>query len=414
MKSLKDFLRSFLNNSGHYVFLSFLIVKICGFIGSLLIIRLLPENELGVLSIVLSVLTIFLPFTGFGSGQSLMRFGSISSDENEKLKISSYFFFKGILFEIILIILFLGASIFYFNKYEDIFLIFVFCAIRLGGYYFVNHIQAFYRITGKNQTFARINNVVNIGGLLLIFICTYFFKFYGYLIAIAITPYLVLFWLKKDIYLSRKFIPKNYKEMWRYGAFTAATSLISETLFSLDILLLGFLMNETAVANYRVAILIPSNITFLAVSFLQSDFPILSKNYKDKKFLRSYVVNFHKIFLTICAGIFIFFFFFDEYILQFFFGKTYVENGNLLMILLIGFNIGMLTRNLYGNLLPAVGKIEINTWISVASLLILYGISSLLIPTYGVVGMGIAMTSTLLISGFSYMVFFLLYLRKLS
>jgi O-antigen/teichoic acid export membrane protein len=310
--------------------------------------------------------------------------------------------------------LFLGASIFYFNKYEDIFLIFIFCAIRLGGYYFVNHIQAFYRITGKNQTFARINNVVNIGGLLLIFICTYFFKFYGYLIAIAITPYLALFWLKKDIYLSRKFIPANYKEMWRYGSFTAATSLISETLFSLDILLLGFLMNETAVANYRVAILIPSNITFLAVSFLQSDFPILSKNYRNKKFLSSYVVNFHKIFLPICAGIFIFFFLFNEYILQFFFGKMYVENGALLMILLIGFNIGMLTRNLYGNLLPAVGKIEINTWISVASLLILYGISSLLIPTYGVVGMGIAMTCTLLISGFSYMIFFLLYLRKLS
>lgn len=414
MKSLKDFLRGFVNNSGHYVFLSFLIAKICGFIGSLLIIRLLPENEFGVLSIVLSVLTIFTPFTGFGSGQSLMRFGSMSSDEDEKQKISSYFFFKGIFFEMILVIGFLGVSLFYFNKYEDIFLIFVFCAIRLGGFYFVNHIQAFYRITGKNQTFARINNVVNIGGLVLIFILTYFFKFYGYLIAITITPYLSLFWLKKDIYSFRKFIPKNYKEMWRYGVFTAATSLISETLFSLDILLLGFLMNESAVANYRVAILIPSNITFLAVSFLQSDFPILSKNYQNKKFLTSYVINFYKMFLPICAGIFIFFFLFSSYILQFFFGTTYVDNSRLLMILLIGFNIGMLTRNLYGNLLPAVGKIEINTWISLASLIFLVGIAYLLIPAYGIVGMGIAMTSTLLISGFSYMMFFLLYLRKLS
>lgn len=95
MKSLKDFLRSFFNNKGHYVFLSFLIAKVCGFAGSLLIIRLLPENEFGILSIVLSVLAIFLPFTGFGSGQSLMRFGSISSDETQKLQISSYFFSKG-------------------------------------------------------------------------------------------------------------------------------------------------------------------------------------------------------------------------------------------------------------------------------------------------------------------------------
>lgn len=413
MKSLKDFLRSFFNNKGHYVFLSFLIAKVCGFAGSLLIIRLLPENEFGILSIVLSVLAIFLPFTGFGSGQSLMRFGSISSDETQKLKISSYFFFKGIFFEILLIIAFLSVSLFYFDIYEEILNVFIFCAVRLGGYYFVSHIQAFYRITGENQTFARINNVINIGGLLLVFVLTYFFKFYGYLMAIAITPYLSLFWLRKDIYSLKKFVPPNHKEMWRYGIFTAVTSLISEALFSLDILMVGFLMNENAVANYRVAILIPSNITFLAISFLQTDFPILSKNYRNKAFLTSYVKNFHKIFLPICGGIFIFFFLFDSYILQLFFGSAYIANSSLLMILLIGFNLGMLTRNLYGNLLPAVGKIEVNTWISLFSLILLPVIAYLLIPVYGVIGMGVAMSSTLLISGCGYLLFFFLYLRKL-
>ncbi|MDQ0067056.1 oligosaccharide flippase family protein [Chryseobacterium lathyri] len=413
MKSLKDFLRSFFDNHGHYVFLSFLIAKICGFAGTLLVIRLLPENEFGVLSIVISVLTIFLPFTGFGSGQALMRFGSISSDEDEKRKISSYFFFRGILFEILLIALFLSVALFYFNRYEDIFLIFVFCAVRLGGFYIVNHTQVFYRITGKNQTFARINNVVNIGGLLLILILTYFFKLHGYLIAIAVTPYLSLFWLTKDIYSFRQFIPKNYREMWKYGGFTAATSLISDTMFSLDILLLGFLMNESAVANYRVAILIPSNITFLAISFLQSDFPVLSKNYQNKAFLTSYIINFHKVFIPVCIGIFIFFMFFNQYILKYFFGTAYIDNSELLMVLLIGFNVGMLTRNLYGNLLPAVGKIEINTWVGIASLIFLAITAYLLIPIYGVFGMGIAMTSTILISGFFYLIFFFLYLKKL-
>jgi len=413
MKSLKDFLRSFFDNHGHYVFLSFLIAKICGFAGTLLVIRLLPENEFGILSIVISVLTIFLPFTGFGSGQALMRFGSISSDENEKRKISSYFFFKGILFEILLTVLFLSVAFFYFNKYEDIFLIFVFCAVRLAGFYFVNHIQVFYRITGKNRTFAKINNVVNIGGLLLILVLTYFFKLYGYLIAIAVTPYLSLFWLTKDIYSFRQFIPKNYREMWKYGGFTAATSLISDTMFSLDILLLGFLMNESAVANYRVAILIPSNITFLAISFLQSDFPLLSKNYQNKAFLTSYIINFHKVFIPVCIGIFIFFIFFNQYILKYFFGTAYIDNSDLLMVLLIGFNVGMLTRNLYGNLLPAVGKIEINTWVGIASLIFLAVAAYLLMPIYGVLGMGIAMTATILISGFSYLIFFFLYLKKL-
>ncbi|WP_165852182.1 oligosaccharide flippase family protein [Chryseobacterium pennae] len=413
MKSLQDFLRNFFSNSGHHVFFSFLIAKVCSFLGSLLIIKLLPESEFGVLSIVLSVVTIFTPFTGFGSSQSLMRFGSISLDKDEKLKISSYFFFKGILFELILIILFLSVSVFYFNKYEDIFMIFLFCAVRLGGFYFLNHIQVFYRITGRNQTFAKINNVVNIGGLLLVLFLTYFFKFYGYLIAISITPYLSLLWLKKDIYSHRDVISGNYKEMWRYGIFTAMTSLTSDALYSLDILLLGFMLNENAVANYRIAILIPSNIIFLATSFLQSDFPVLSKNFKDKKFLKSYVVNFNKFFFPICLGILVFFYVFKKYIIILFFGETYVENTTLLMILSIGFTLGMLTRNLYGNLLPAVGKIEINTWLSIGSLLFLAVLAYILVPVYGVIGMGIAMTATLLISGLGYLFFFFSYLRKL-
>lgn len=413
MKSLKDFLRSFFSNSGHHVFFSFLIAKISSFLGSLLIIRLLPENEFGILSIVLSVLTIFIPFTGFGSSQSLMRFGSMSLDKEEKLKISSYFFFKGILFELILILLFLCTSVFYFHKYEDIFIIFIACAVRLGGFYFLNHIQVFYRITGKNQTFARINNVVNIGGLLLVLVLTYFFKFYGYLIAISIAPYLSLFCLNKEIYAHRTVRPGNYKEMWRYGIFTALTSLTSDALYSLDILLLGFMMNENAVANYRTAILIPSNVIFLATSFLQSDFPVLSKNYKDKNFLQSYVVNFNKFFIPICLGILIFFYVFKKYIIIVFFGEAYVENTTLFMILSIGFTLGMLTRNLYGNLLPAVGKVEINAWIGTGSLIFLAVLAYLLVPAYGAIGMGIAMTATLLASGLGFLFFFFSYLRKL-
>jgi O-antigen/teichoic acid export membrane protein len=191
------------------------------------------------------------------------------------------------------------------------------------------------------------------------------------------------------------------------------TSLTSDALYSLDILLLGFMLNENAVANYRIAILIPSNIIFLATSFLQSDFPILSKNFKDKKFLQSYVINFNKFFFPICLGILVFFYLFKKYIIILFFGEAYVENTTLLMILSVGFTLGMLTRNLYGNLLPAVGKIEVNTWLSIGSLLFLAVLAYILVPVYGVIGMGIAMTATLLISGLGYLFFFFSYLRKL-
>lgn len=413
MGGLKEFLSRFFSNKGHHVFFSFLIAKICGFLGSLVIIRLLPENEYGILSIVMSVCAIFLPFSGFGSNQILLRYGSISEKEN-KQNLSSYLFFKGIFNEIILIVIFVGISLFYAPKYENIIIIFLFFGIRLMGFYLSNHIQTYYRISGKNDIFAKVSNAINIGGFILLLVLTYLFKFYGYLLAIALIPYLSLFWLKKEMFSAKRIVYDNKKEIWRFGIFTAATSVISETLFSLDVMLLGFLMNENAVANYKVAILLPSNITVLAISFMQSDYPLLSKNYQNKNFLRSYIKNYYKIFIPICILILGFFYFFKDLLLKVFFGTNYSDNSNLMMILLLGFTFAMLSRNLFGNLLPAVGKIEVNTWVSLISLMILCVSAYFLVNTFGIIGMGFSLSLVLIWEGLAYLTFFGNYLKKLT
>lgn len=413
MNSLRDFLSGFMKNKGHHVFLSFLIAKICGFLSSIVIIRLLSETDFGVLSVVMAVFAIFLPFSGLGSNQILLRYGSISEND-DKQKLSAYLFFKGFFYEVLLIIIFLAFSFFYGEKYENVYVIFLFCGVRLLGFYLANHIQTYYRIIGKNNVFAKVNNVINIGGFLILVVFTYFWKFYGYLFAIAIIPYLSLFWLRKEIISAEKSPSGNKKELWRFGIFTSATSVISETLFALDILLLGFFMNENAVANYKVAILLPSNIPFLAISFMQSDYPLLSKNYQNKTFLTSYIRNYYKIFIPICAGILVFFLIFKRFLLQFFFGENYVENDNLMMVLLLGFTFGMLSRNLFGNLLPAVGKIEINTWVSIVSLLLLTVVSYFMVSTFGVIGMGISLALMIVWEGSAYLFCFRNYLKNLS
>ncbi|RZJ36932.1 MAG: polysaccharide biosynthesis protein [Chryseobacterium sp.] len=412
MNSLRDFIHNFFRNKGHHVFLSFLIAKICGFVSSIVIIRLLPENDYGILSVVMAVFAIFLPFSGLGSNQILLRYGSISEDEG-KQKLSSYLFFKGFFYEFVLIAIFLGFSFLYDKKYDNVYVIFLFCGIRLLGFYLSNHIQTYYRITGKNNVFAQVNNTINIVGLIILVAFTYFWNFYGYLLAIAIVPYISLFWLRKEIFSTKSENPVNTKELWRFGIFTASTSVLSETLFALDILLLGFLMNENAVANYKVAILLPSNIPFLAISFMQSDYPLLSKNYLNKDFLTSYVRNYYKIFIPVCGVIILFFLCAKDWLIRLFFGANYVENSDLMMILLLGFTFGMLSRNLFGNLLPAVGKIEVNTWVSVISLGLLSVISYFFVSVWGVLGMGVTLSLVIVFEGLAYMFFFRNYLRKL-
>ena len=107
MNSLKIFLKQFFYNEGQYVFLSLLLGKITAFLGSWLIIRMLPVSEFGVLTIVASAFAIFTTFNGLGSQQGLLRFGSIIKDKEEKEQLSSYFFRKGMFYQIFISIAFL-------------------------------------------------------------------------------------------------------------------------------------------------------------------------------------------------------------------------------------------------------------------------------------------------------------------
>lgn len=415
MKSLQEFLQHFFRNKGQHIFLSLLIAKICAFLGSLFIIRILPESEFGIISIVASVFAVFAPFSGFGSQQSLLRFGSLGDNLIEKKHLAKYLFLKGFGFQILLSIIFLVISIFYIDRYENVFHLFIFFAVRLIGHYFFNHIQSELRIFGKNSEFAKVNNVVNIAGVVSLLMLTYIFGLQGYLAASALTPFIALFWFKKEHFSSlTENFSFNKKELWDYGLHASGTALLSDALFSADVLMLSFLMNENAVADYKVAILLPANITFLALTFMQSDFPVLAKNYQNKHFLRNYISNYYKIFFPITVLILGFGILLKSEILNFFFSVKYDDNSWVFVILLAGFCLNMLLRNLYGNLISAVGKMSVNTVISVFTLILLPLISFFLVGKYGITGMALSLSITMLANGLLLMIYFYTYLKKLK
>ncbi len=415
MKSLQNFISDFFKNKGQHIFLSLLIAKICAFVGSLFIIRILPESEFGTISIVASVFAIFAPFSGFGSQQSLLRFGSISDDLSEKISLSKYLLKQGLIYQLLLSGLFLGIAFFYVDKYEDIFYIFLLFGFRLIGFYFLNHIQAEFRVFGNNRGFARLTNVVNVLGVILLLLLSYFYGLKGYLIAIAFTPFLALLWFRKEQYISiSETFSFEKKDLWKYGFYASGTALISDTLFSADVLMLSFLLNESAVANYKVAILIPANITFLALTFMQSDFPVLAKNYKNRDFLKDYVLNYYKIFIPLAFIIFLVGFVFKNQLLTVVFSERYADNTFSFVVLLGAFCGNMLLRNLYGNLLSAVGMMKMNTIISVLTLILLVIFSFIFVSKYGVTGMAVSLSLSMFFGGIMLAFSFYLYWKDLK
>lgn len=414
MKSLIIFIQQFVNNKGQYVFLSLLIGKITAFLSSWLIITLLPVSEFGLLTMVASTFVIFSTFNGLGSQYSLLRFGSISDNDLEKKVITSYLFRQGFLYQVFVSSLFFCSSAFFITKFDDILIVFTFFTVRLFGLYIFSYIQCYFRIIGENQVFSTLNNIVNLGGLLLLIILVYFFGMTGYLIAIATTPFISLLWVRK-IPLKYKHLDFSFskKDLLHYGIFASGNSLLTDLMLSLDVLLLGFLTNETIVANYKVIILIPANITFLTTVFIQTDYPKLAKNFKNKYFLKNYIFNYYKIFVPVCISIFIIGYYFSGEILNFFFGAKYENNGIIFSILIFSFAFNMLSRNLYGNILAAIGKIKVNSVVSFLTLIILCSLSFILVPKMAILGMALSLSLAMLFSGLLFAFLFFLYYRKL-
>ena len=80
------------------MFASSLITKICSFLTSLILIRILSPDEFGVLSYVLSALTFFIPFSGGGMQHSFLRYAPMFDDKKNRIGLFQYSLYRGLLF----------------------------------------------------------------------------------------------------------------------------------------------------------------------------------------------------------------------------------------------------------------------------------------------------------------------------
>lgn len=412
MNELRQFLRNFLRKDGIHIFSALFIGKITAFLTSLFIIRLLSKDDFGSITIVLSWFSIFASFSGLGLPSGLLRFGSLQEDETERAKLSAVLFWKGIWPQVVISGVFFVLGFFYITESTFYLWIFLSLSVRLLGLFLVAHIQADQRIRSDNKGFALSSNVVNIGGFLLMLAATTLYGVWGYIFSMAFAPFIVLFWLKDINFSYLKGYILNLKEIRRYGLQLSFTALLSDALFSADILLLGCFCSSSEVAGYRTAILIPSNLAFLALIFINTDFPEIAKNYQNKNFLLQYVRNYYRIFIPVVSVIFAVGFFFRAEIIKLLFGERYLYVGRMFVPLLLAYLFNLLTRNLFGNVLGAVGKVEINTVISAATVITLVVLGWCLVPVYGVQGMVYSVLVTFIVSGGVYAVAFLRYISR--
>ena len=415
MTQIKEYINGFINRSGSYVLFSTMAARVLSFLGSWIALQLIEAKELGIILFAYGIVQFIIPIGGFGLHQSLIRYGALLKSEDEKQQLFSYVLKKGIVASIAIILVLVGIGYFIPFQFDKTYVYFSILSLSILTVFILEIIKIQFRLQHKNRLYAITEFWYNIILTGLIFGLSYLFQGMGYIIALIVSPVLTaLFFIKK---LNVKLHIKNNLKItnlsfWKYGFFGGLSSVVTQLLILIDIILIGYLIDDpVAVTNYRYISIIPFSLLFLPRVFITTDFVTFTEKIHQKDYINRYIKNYMLFFGVVSILLLLFSYFFAEQIL-YIFGVEYMDYADSFLILIMGIVGIYIFRGLFGNLLSSIGKIELNYYI-ISIAIVINAISNYyLIPLYGIKGAAITSAILMWFTGILSWLSFLYFFRK--
>lgn len=417
MNIIIQYIKNFLNRSGSYVFLATILGRILSFIASWIALKFIENDALGVVLFAYNIILFVIPISGFGLHQSLIRYGSLAKSSEDKDSILAYVFKKGIVACLVLITIVISISLFINFKFENTLFYIVLLSFTIIPSYLLEIIRAQFRLQHNNKSFAFTEGVQSVILLLSVLLLSYLYKELGYAIALLLTPLLTSIIFFKSLNINNLIYKKtkviNF-QFWKYGFFASLSNVVTQLLFVIDILLIGFILSNTEmVTNYRYVSIIPFSLLFLPRVFIATDFVAFTEKIYDAQYIFKYIKSYVLFFTVVSLLILLFSWLFSVQILGLL-DKEFTQFSDTFIILMIGICGIFILRGLFGNLLSSIGKAHLNYYIATLALVINICANFYLIPKYGIKGAAITSAILMWFTGLlSYLLFIKLYKKLL-
>lgn len=417
MNIIIQYIKNFLNRSGSYVFLATILGRVLSFIASWIALKFIENDALGVVLFAYNIILFVIPISGFGLHQSLIRYGALAKSSEDKDSILAYVFKKGIVACLVLIIIVISISLFINFKFENTLFYVVLLSFTIIPSYLLEIIRAQFRLQHNNKSFAFTEGVQSIILLLSVLVLSYLYKELGYAIALLLTPLLTSIIFFKSLNINNLIYKKikviNF-QFWKYGFFASLSNVVTQLLFVIDILLIGFILSNTEmVTNYRYVSIIPFSLLFLPRVFIATDFVAFTEKIYDAQYIFKYIKSYVLFFTVVSILILLFSWLFSVEILGLL-DKEFTQFSDTFIILMIGICGIFILRGLFGNLLSSIGKAHLNYYIATLALVINICANFYLIPKYGIKGAAITSALLMWFTGLlSYLLFIKLYKKLL-
>jgi len=413
---LKEYITGFASRSGNYVLLSTLFSRALSFLGSWIALQLIDDKELGVILLAFSIVQFVIPIGGFGLHQSLIRYGALLKSEKEKQQLFAYVLKKGIIASLIIILLLIIVGYFIPFQFDNTYFYFAILTFTIITTFIFEIVKIQFRLQHRNKLYAGAEFSYNLILVLAIFGLSYYFKGIGYVFALIVSPLLTSFFFIKKLNIkltSKSSLKITTFSFWKYGLFGGLTSMVTQLLILIDMVIIGYLIDDSvAVTNYRYISIIPFSLLFLPRVFINTDFVTFTEKIWEKSYINTYIKNYMMFFSVVSILIFIFCYLFSEQILLIF-GDEYLAYTDSFLILILGITGIYIFRGLFGNLLSSIGKIELNYYIISIAIIINIISNYYLIPKYGIKGAAITSAILMWFTGILSWLSFVYFYRKL-
>lgn len=395
--------------------------KFVAFFGSIFVVRLLSKEEYGILGYVENIYSYALIFAGFGISMVILRY-VVKAQPQKKWAYFNYTVCHSVTRNTLIIIAIVIAN--FFVIYPDSFsmakyyvpiaaLILPFQDLTNIGLYSI-------RADFKNKTYAYLSTAVSSTLIIGRIIGAYADNVKGVLwsrVLINAISAIMLIWFASRLFIrsNAENIGREEKRELNIYAFQYMFTNGLWALFMLnDTFLLGLLCNDaTVLADYKVAYVLPGNVSIFATAIGTFISPYFVKKEGDLEWVRKQ----YKIVFVICCvvvGLVVLMIgFLAKPLIVLLYGEQYTNVVGLMRMLLVAsfFNSGV--RYTSANLLSCMGEIRYNIAISIIGMLLQLILDILLIGRIGAYGVAIANGVVYAFMGIAlFLVFYRKYYKK--
>lgn len=382
------------------IFLSSVFNELIGFIVSIFIVRMFSKDEYGYYAIAYNIYGYISVFIGCGLNNGVLQYCSELRPEGQKKAIYLFCRRAGSIFNIILLVCMPILSLILLNGQSRYYFMF------MSGWPLVAYLSNYYlmrlRVIKDNRHFMLsnvISSLVFIGTAVLL---VNYSGIWGYIVSLYV-KYIILV-IVAHIFLKKKqddseieVIRKPFKfEIICYSLICCLTNFASNILMLGDVTCINYFIGDAAaVATYKTATQIPVALLFVPSNIIVFAFPYLVENNKNyvwlKKNSKKLLAGIFAVNLSIALGVIIF----APLIVNILWGERYLDVVPILRTLTINFLVTGSFNMVFGNIMVAIKKVNVNLIKTIVSSCLNIILNILMLKNFGSIG---AAYATLIVS----------------